>query len=459
MSSSVQEQLSVISNNWGARGEPVVLIAMFIIASLLSFATDQYLLSRMFDDSVWASVTSLVAFNLAAFLIWQTWRHIPHFLNDEIGILFAPFSDSDCADLVLSMHSQLERELKQGQPIKNIRCHLIPYKIELNDHEKVTKILSNSGARVIVYGVLQKASVQGRQVEGFHKITFGMRHRALAEAEVEAVHDSISQAIHDLMFTFESDNSFIERSIVISNISEMSRYFIGLALALDGDIERSIPILRELLGEIDKKSKASSFRQPVADALVHALEQKSAAIYESMVDNITQPEANAQALAVQETITEIQQYSADKKKYDLTLAVIAFHFGDTRQAKRLLFSLRKMFKKRRDASVLLSLGFIYLWEGNYSMALGKYRHILTNGDVLGIGSFLNVIRFIDGLIQHHPEKPELLFASAFLNEQFFDAKTATREYEIFIASTVSAEMIDLHRYAEARIKNLNSANK
>jgi len=295
---SASTLLKEISNSWGSRGEFKTLIPMVIIASSLSVATDQYLFSRMFDNSAWVSVGSLLAFNVVIFLIWRSWRQIPRFSSNEIGILFVPFSDSDCAELVLSMHSQLKRELKQSHAINDIRYHLIPYEIDLSNYNEVTNILNRPGARVIVYGVLQKAPVKGRQLEGFHKITFGMRHRALAEKEVEAVHSSITEALRDRMFTFESANSFIERSVVVSNISEMARFFIGLALTLDGDIEKSIPILRELLGEIELKGGISCFKQPVANALCHALEQKSDQIYDSMVDRITLPEVNLQALAI-----------------------------------------------------------------------------------------------------------------------------------------------------------------
>jgi len=84
------------------------------------------------------------------------------------------------------------------------------------------------------------------------------------------------------------------------------------------------------------------------------------------------------------------------------------------------------------------------------------RRIFTDNYSLEMGVFLNVIRFIDALIEHNPDKPELLFASAFLNEQYFDVETAIREYESFVTSAASAKMIDLHRHAEARIKALNS---
>ena len=87
----------------------------------------------------------------------------------------------------------------------------------------------------------------------------------------------------------------------------------------------------------------------------------------------------------------------------------------------------------------------------------KYRYIDAKDYTLGLGVFINIVRFIDGLIAHHPEMKQLLFAAAFMNDQYFDRQAGLVEYRRFIEETSPAtrEMARLHQFAERRIKTLS----
>jgi hypothetical protein len=199
--------------------------------------------------------------------------------------------------------------------------------------------------------------------------------------------------------------------------------------------------LEELLSEVEM-SRTHDLRLPqrelfyswVVRFLKGALIQKFIRVYERrLIDTITAKDADEDAHACQAIIDRLMLLPGGDKEFALLNAIMKFHFGDIRGAKQEVKTAKREHSKE-DPSPYLSSGFLHLWESNYPSALQEYmrarRYVPTNQ--LNIA---NVIRFFHGVMDANPEKKQLRFGLAFVNDWFFDRQLGAEEYRIFLRDT------------------------
>jgi hypothetical protein len=269
-------------------------------------------------------------------------------------------------------------------------------------------------------------------------------------------------------YIIQESNSFIEKDIVVKNLSDVARFFIAAALTLEGKTKESEPILEELISELEahrrqnaKQPQRELFYSWVVRFLKGALLQKFNAIYEtSLVDNITVKSADGAAIDCQRIIGRLMALPGGSKEFALINAILKFHFGDVSGAKREVNNAKQQHTKT-DPSPHLSSGFLNLWEGSYQAALKEYmrakRYVATNP--LNITT---VIRFFHGVMDARPDKTQLRFGLAFVNDWFFDRDAGVTEYRKFLEETESVSETGLQlirQYARTRLQELESNNK
>ncbi len=389
--------------------------------------------------------------NVFVLFIWTYWRSVPRVAGPEIGILFAPNSDSDCEELVFSLYEQFKQDLSRRNISKRITHKLLPRDMSVNNADEANRMIELSGARLLIYGNVRKGNIDGEHTEGFESITFTVRHRSLAEAEVKPVLTDFANALIYRAFVSKDKNSFIDKRTLIDNLGEVASFFIAMALTLDGELNEAETILGKLLSTLERKLLDSRnviqlnlFKNSVSSCLTVTLEARCNQIYnEHVVDNITQRHVDKYVKECMELQERILSLNPRTSKYYLFDAVLHFHFGDIGMAKTCVKKALSL-SPVNFAAPYFSAAFLDLWQERYDRALKYYLKAEKCTDYTS-DVILSVIFFLQSIARSHPEKVQIKFGLAFINDRFFDPTKAIEDYESFLEATN-----DVNKYKRLR---------
>jgi hypothetical protein len=382
--------------------------------------------------------------NIILLIVWFSWRLPPKSAPEKILVLFAPESQPECEETIFSLYNQFEKDL-QGRNLTGVVIRsLVPRSYTIRNHTDADRLLQETGARLVIWGNVERGKLKDKPVEGFKTISFTVRSRELRQQEVLPFAKALGSAMALRAYAYSDSDSFIEKGVVVENLSEVARFFIGAALTLDGKVDDSLPILESLAREVEIKRR-QKLRQPqselfytcIVEFLKGALIQRFNAIYEnSLIDKITLRAADEPAKRCEAVLNTLANLPGDPKEFSLLRAILRFHFGDLKEARRAVND-GKQFLPKTDPAPYLSLGFLRLWEGSYQYALREYmrakRYMTADTRII-----INVIRFFHGVMDANPERQQLRFGLAFVNDWFFDREVAKKEYQLFIEQTESS---------------------
>ncbi|MBE3088295.1 MAG: hypothetical protein IMZ71_04190, partial [Chloroflexi bacterium] len=160
-------------------------------------------------------------------------------------------------------------------------------------------------------------------------------------------------------------------------------------------------------------------------------------IYDSrVVDHVTNPAADRDVEECSRLVERIAGLSGDDRQLDLPRAIFAFHAGDLHRARRLV--ARAGRAAQSVAEPYVSAAFLALWRGDFREALRHYTRA-ASCERFSTPSMIRVVRFLAGVNDAHPERRQLGFGLAFVNDAFVDPATAKHEYEEFLRNTVDEQ--------------------
>jgi tetratricopeptide (TPR) repeat protein len=275
----------------------------------------------------------------------------------------------------------------------------------------------------------------------------------------------LSAALAYRTFVIREKESFIDRDIVNKNITEVSLFFIAMGLTLDGKVWKSREILEGLLSDVRDKVKANpqnmqlkSFYGSIMSCLSITLLSIFRHIYENhLIENITDRSCDNYAENCLEVLNRL--VSLDRKPlydYYVNIAIIYFHFGKIRASREAIEKAKKIAPN--NAVPHFSSAFLYLWKDDIKKALKEYSR--AKKQLPDVGVALRVLLFLQGLLRVQPEKIQLLFSLAFVNDYFFDKVQAKRDYELFIEKAKGNPVyVPLCDYSSKRILELQREGK
>ncbi|MCX7010433.1 MAG: hypothetical protein NTY53_24860 [Kiritimatiellaeota bacterium] len=401
--------------------------------------------------------------NLGMLVIWAYWRTLPIASSDNIEILFAPSADPEASDLVYKIYEKFRFDISARKMGSIVKCRHLPENIHVRDNQDAHVLLVRTGARLVVYGLVGRGKLQGDQIEGFRSISFTVRHRNLAPQEHIPIAKDLAAALASRTFCAREANSFIEQDVVIGNISEVSRFFIALAVTLDGRIDDAIQLLNPLLNEVEAKAQAKAnnphlilFLEAIKSCLTVALQTKFTRVYEAcLVDHITEREYDEQARQCDAILTRLLQLNRRTASFFLGSAIIRFHFGDIDGAKAAVEHAKRL-SSFDNAAPHLSMAFLHLWKNQYRQAFMQYMRAgkCKNQDMQTITS---VLLFLNTMLRLYPDRQELRFAIGFVNDRFFDQQVALGDYQSFLAGNPKPELDEFRVFAERQSKKIHDA--
>jgi hypothetical protein len=406
------------------------------------------------------SIITIACINLVAIFFWVIARSNPIIPKNRIGVIFAAHTDEEYTDLINKLFLQFKDEVnKKNLTDKITYKKLTPHK-RITNKEQAHKLIEETGARLVIFGYYKKGKIKNLDVQGLPSISFTIRHRPIRVQEYSKLLPYISSALMFRNFIFKESDSFIEKQALLSNLEEVSSYFVGLSLLLDGEIEISKEIFERLFLSLKPGINAKSgmknvnFYRAVLSCLANEYKIHLNIEYKSnLINNIRLRSADTDAEKCQFWLTQLENIQALDEDYYLTNAIIHFHYDRIPQALQSAEKAKYMCSFD-NPTPRLSVAFLYLWKGNYKRALKEYYR-LGKKTPYSIQIISDVIVFIDNLIKNEPNRPELYFALGFINDAFFDQQNALVDYTVFMEKAPkTGEWCLLHDYVNRRIKEL-----
>ncbi len=401
--------------------------------------------------------------NLAILGTWAYWRTPPTARSDKILILFAPSADPEASDLVYKLFERFRADIYARQMESVIECCHLPEHIPVRNNQEAHVLLAKTGARLIVYGIITRGKLKGVDVEGFTSISFAVRHRSLGRQEQVPVMRDLTAALAFRTFCAKDTDSFIERHVVVHNLSEVSLFFVALALTLDARIDDAIKFLEPLLATVQSKANAkannpqiTAFLQAVKSCLSVALQASFTRIYDSqLVDHITERAYDDQARQCEVILGRLLKLSRSTASYFMGNAIIRFHFGDIAGAKAAIEHAKRL-SSFDHAGPYLSMAFLNMWERQYRPAFMQYMRAGRCKNQ-GVETITSVLQFLNTMLRLHPDRHELRFAIAFVNDRFYDQQIALRDYRMFLLSKPDSNLDEFKLFATRQVNKIESA--
>ena len=284
--------------------------------------------------------------------------------------------------------------------------------------------------------------------------------------EKEPVLRDLARALAFRTFTAKEKNSFFEKNIVTENISEVACFFMAMGMTLDGKVEDSRNILEYLISNVKDKMKRQINRPQLKifyDAIIACLTTNLYSnfvfIYEKhLIYHITvrsYDEYANQCLDLLNRLVEINRRTSD---FYLLQAIINFHFNKIKAALDSV-DLAKKYSPKNNPAPHFSSAFLHLWKGEYKRALREYKRA-EQCTSQSYETIISVITFLQSLLNNQPEKIEIRFALAFMNERFYDTSQAIQDYKTFIEEAQQRQHLYLLRdYAQRRLGILEGKDK
>lgn len=418
-------------------------------AGLISGDTE----SNQLYDTVWLMI--LFVCGIVYFAVWLIWRQIIVPRDDAVIVIFAPWAEADHHDVVRRLHSQFNIELAARGLGKQIHSKLLPPEETILNNVDANRIMLERGSRLVIFGRVAKGGLKGKKTEGFSEISFSIRH-IIAPEDAHLLASSFS--IED--FQVLDENSFIDSRFASDNLSNCACAFIGMGLTA----ERKYDAAREIWQNLFQKSKAMA-NQQISE------KQKKFSLFisrwfqwneycwlldyynQNLIDKITSRSADQVAAICQQRLKSVLELNPKSPDYLHFQAILHFHRGDTRDALNTIGEIEKIIPQ--GISPLFSRAFLTLWQRKYKPALKCFKRLTK----LNCPSpfVLSVIAFYESLIAQYPDRHELKFGSAFVNDLFCDEKIAQENYQKFleVAKNTSA-YAPLDAYALERLSFLQS---
>ena len=126
----------------------------------------------------------------------------------------------------------------------------------------------------------------------------------------------------------------------------------------------------------------------------------------------------------------------------MMLAIFKFLSNDIVGSKEALHRARLESNTHGNLLCDLSEAFLLCFEGNLRDSKQLYKRVISSKSTPDLKAMNNIFSFLDQAISRYPEKPQIRFAYALLNDEFGDKNLASIEYAHFISETNGNNVFD-----------------
>jgi tetratricopeptide (TPR) repeat protein len=317
--------------------------------------------------------------------------------------------------------------------------------------------LETANARLLICGNFETFTVGGKKVTGFTSLTISVTRLPIRREDIPIL---LRDAVAGKQVGWDVANT-IQRNVVADNLSELARYIAGLSMMADSRYEDAQVIFAPLLVEV--KAKYSQRRVPVE--IKRFVSTVSEVYVISLVEGVRQRYLGelAKEKIFQLHAETIQKWEASLrealriKEHSphalLLVAILRFLSGDIDGAVAAIRKGRASTPAEQQSPCDLSEAFLLAFTGRLRDAKKLYKKMVDSKYVPDPRLLWDVLQFLEQAISAFPDKPQIQFLYALLNDEFGDRALGQKEFEEFLTKVRDASDEHLKRWArEAKFR-------
>ena len=434
----------------------ILLVILVVVATTIFLPFVKIQKTPVIDLLDWRWQIGLYLFLMGiSLLFWICKRKVPKFRTVQTGILFAPSHDEAIEKELYDLEQRLREEVKKTDFQDMICIKRLPPNHKVGQHIDNSRILQRSGARILICGRFEKFTIKGKELTGFSSLTVSC---AMLPVHPRYAPNLLLDSISGKQWAWEVENT-INRNIVASNLSEVSRYIIGLSLIAQRQYDKAQRVLGPLTAEVNNKygqlrcsPETKRFKQRVADAYASAIsfdiqdcylrELEDEKIFQLPPHQITEWKSRI------ENAIKISPYNPN---LFMQLAIYEFLSGHVAQAKDAIRKSRQLIPIGQQYTYDLSEAFLLAFEGHLREAKHLYKKVSESGSLPNANNMYQIITFLHQACEKYQDNLEIRFLYGIFNYEFGDKNLAYKELEKFCSLAESKP--NLSRWVqEARIR-------
>ncbi|MEZ4554436.1 MAG: hypothetical protein R3B59_11100 [Dehalococcoidia bacterium] len=372
-------------------------------------------------------------------LVWWLQRRPPKFKSNEIGILVSFRCSGTMAErnevraaldaLVDLLHADAQSH--DLAPLTMV-VRKLPYHVRVDSAETAGTIALRSRSVCVIWSQGTAGSVAGDPTIDLGRIGFFVRHRELAAQTQEALRSDL-QLVHtaDRNYRVSLKNDVIELPLVGNNLAAISKYQIGLALAVSGIRNPAITLLTESL-ELDTRELP---HKKVARRVLSVLRIAPWASQLPLPGDATEEVTTA----LREAETAIRIDPQNGAAYSVLISA-RFLLGDLRGAMAANGILKGLLREKLPSAFLLNQAVFRLQNKQFDSALVSYRQARKRGVPYQTAgeAILWLERAAEAL------DPVFAFGAAVLNDDYFDPERAVALYQACLCLLPAGSKVRAH---------------
>lgn len=446
----LKEIFIFLKKNWYRPFTPIILIILGNFS--LIYLYKQYKPLNNFSQREFV-VIFLLSLITIPFWLWSV--RLPRVKKGQIGLAVAITSESKKQHLLISKDfiRNLRELLAQTSFIYKFNVIEFPeyYSNKLfENHEDVAKYLKKSRCHFILYGNAELRNYQGKETH-FLNLEGEVVH---APISIEVSHRFSKEfaEIFPKKLLLSSENDLFAFVVTSEWVYYVAKYVIGVASVLSGDINYAQSLFENLEKTIPRNASNQAIqkiRKRLPERLFDVYMTQAKFAYEDWRKKHAPEEINK----VKYFLDKIKGTNIDSYNIYPTLAV--YHFvasRDIASAKRELRNAKKF--KNNDHIWLLSLAFLFAYEGDMKNAIANYKKALK----FEYPSFtlIEIEEFILWVLQTEPDKIQLYFCLGFINYFLKNDKiVAKKDLEVFLEKSSDKNFLEERELACNYIDELN----
>lgn len=400
------------------------LFAALLLATVLEIG-----FSSAVGFNALSAATLIVTSYIAVWVAWCLTRRPRKTKKDKIGFAVSLHCDKD---LQTEMHDDfvttLRRLITGGQSAESFDFLEMPPHIAAKtlDTPSAQKLRLKIRCHFLLYGRVRKRRI-GNAIRYFLELDGIVSHREIP-AEVQQQFKAEFSELLPRRLDIEDSASLFALDFTSRIADAVSKYIIGVAMALSGFLGESDAMLREA----ETLATAVTSRPPALDKIVDRVPETISAI------NLAQAGKHFAAWRDQgHDPAEITRMTASLAKVNhispavLTLrSIVRFISGrDTHGARQLLYQIPKT---KRDATWEYNIGFLFAYDGNLKKARQCFVRGAQQRALLG-KTISELELFMCWVVEIEPDRHQLHYALGLLNRHLKGDNTrAIQDFQVFL---------------------------
>jgi len=425
------EWIEKIAKHWPTRkGLALTLLLVLGTSKLLPMPVEQYEAACRFGIFI---VMALIAVSA-----WLWSRRLPKTSPDRVGILVCIRSDDDSVHATIDedfIHT-LQKLLKQGKAGEKLQILRARPDIAsgIVDQETANELRRRCKAHFAIYGRVRKRMLNDKEqlvldLDGI------VVHRRIPEEHSIAFSAEFSELFprHVLV---ENESAFLGLSLTSELVSCVSKYIIGIAAAISGDLEFAEcaygDVKNHMASVRGKSSPYKDIRERVHQRLVELYRARALVCYASWCKTHDRGEMEKMGMYLE----RIPPSHSNTYPIYLSKAIASFVLSrDLSQSKKFIDEASKCAGE--DGTWLFSRALLHAYGGDLKKASQSYQKAIAKRFPEHV--IAEVEEFLWWLLEVEPERCEVLFCLGYINRNAkHDHEVAMTHFRSFISHDKSS---------------------